>query len=245
MEARRPRHVHQTKTIEQHPLIGRECKSLVKNHRMTGYKSCSDSVLPVADDPGSRSWFLATERQKASLSAWIWSTGLFCCSVLPKRCCGICFKAISSRCKNACFLPLKQINSLCCENERARAEEIQLERQVAEQKGCTDQTSTWFNSWCKSRLHPGCSLHGCPNLLPSPGICRISKQVWAWYRSLLKLWGNSRTQTFDTGCRSSSCAPVSHPSYKAELPAGASCLSSRESWFIPAHGSLLRVSFPE
>lgn len=25
---------------------------------MTGYKSCSDSVLPVADDPGSRSWFL-------------------------------------------------------------------------------------------------------------------------------------------------------------------------------------------
>lgn len=201
------------------------------------------SQLQMTLGAGAGSW--TTERQKASLSAWIWSTGLFCCSVLPERRCGICSKAISSRCKNACFLTLKQINPLCCENERARAEEIELERQVAEQKGCTDQTSTWFNSRCNSWLHPGCSLHGCPNFLPSPGICRTSKQVWVWYRSLLKLWGNSRTQKFDTGCRRSSCAPVSHPSYKAELPAGASCLSSRESWFIPAHGSLLRASFPE
>lgn len=42
-------------------------------------------------------------------------------------------KTISSRCKSDCFLELKQMSSLCYENEK----EIELERQVAEQKGCT------------------------------------------------------------------------------------------------------------
>lgn len=191
---------------------------------------------------GARACAWTTERQKASLSAWTWSPGLFCCSVLPERRCGICFKAISSRFKNACFLTLKQTSSLYWENEKARAEEIELERQVAEQKGCTDQIST---STANSRLGPGFSLPGCPNFLPSPGICRISKQVWVWYRNTLKLWGNSRTREFDTGYRNSSCAPVSRSPYKAKLPAGASCPSSRECWFIPAHVSHVRVSFPE
>lgn len=160
----------------------------------------------------------------------------------PERRCGICFKAISSRCESACFLMLNQMSSLYCENEKAKAEEIELQRQVAELKGCTDQIST---ATANSQLRPGYSLPGCPNFLPSPGICRISKQVWGWYRSMLKPQKNSRTQKFDTGQRSSSYALMSHSSYKAELAAGASCLSCRESWFIPAHVSHLRGSFPE
>lgn len=168
-----------------------------------------------------------------------WIVLLLCA---PERRCGICFKAISSRCKSAYFLMLKQMSSLYCENEKAGAEEIELERQAAELKGCTDQIST---ATANSQLHPGYLLPGCPNFLPSPGICRISKQVWGWYRNMLKLQKNSRTQKFDTGYRSSSCALMSHSSYKADLPAGASCLSSRKRWFIPAHVSHLRSSFPE
>lgn len=69
---------------------------------------------------------------------------------------------------------------VCTGNKKVRAEEIELEKQVAEQKGCIDRISkSTTNSW----LHPDYPLLDCPNFQPSPRICRICKQVWVLYRN--------------------------------------------------------------
>lgn len=70
---------------------------------------------------------------------------------------------------------------LCTGNKQVRDEEIRLGKQVAEQKEHIDRISkSAANSW----LQPGCPLHGCPDVPPALGICRVCKQASASYRDM-------------------------------------------------------------